>query len=76
MQNLRKNYSPAFKAKVTLEAIKEEKTSSELASQYQVHAGQIRNWKHILRERIIDIFNGNKRKTKDNKDELIQLRKR
>ena len=44
---MRANYPPAFKAKVALEAIKEEKTTSELASQYQVHPGQIRNWKAI-----------------------------
>lgn len=40
---MRANYPPAFKAKVALEAIKEEKTTSELASQYQAYPGQIRN---------------------------------
>jgi transposase len=44
MKKLRTNHTPAFKAKVVLEAIKEEKSSAELASQYQVHPGQIRNW--------------------------------
>ena len=32
MGRIRKSYSPAFKAKVTLEAIKEEETIAELAS--------------------------------------------
>ena len=35
MKSLRSKYPPAFKAKVALEAIKEEKTSAELSSQYQ-----------------------------------------
>jgi len=37
MTSIRKKYPPSFKAKVALEAIREEKTSAELASQYQVH---------------------------------------
>jgi len=72
MQNLRKNYPPSFKAKVALEAIKEEKTSAELASRYQIHSAQIRSWKATLKQGSVDMFNGNRRKTKDNKYELIQ----
>lgn len=72
MQNLKRNYSPSFKAKVALEAIKEEKTSAQLASQYQVHSSQIRTWKALLKKGVIDIFNGNKKKTKEDKEELIQ----
>ena len=34
MGRIRKSYSPAFKAKVALEAIKEEETVAELASKY------------------------------------------
>jgi len=33
MTSIRKKYPPSFKAKVALEAIREEKTSAELASQ-------------------------------------------
>jgi len=32
MERIRKNYPPAFKTKVALEAVKEEKTMAELAS--------------------------------------------
>jgi len=37
MGKIHKQYLPSFKAKVALEAIREEETVAELASRYQVH---------------------------------------
>ncbi len=37
MGKIHKQYSPSFKAKVALEAIRKEETVVELASRYQVH---------------------------------------
>jgi transposase len=48
-------YPSSFKAKVALEAIKEQKTSAELASLYQVHPGQIRNWKAVVQKGLLDL---------------------
>ena len=64
MDNLRRKHTPSFKAKVALEAIREQKTSAELASQYQVHPGQIRNWKATATKGLIDLFT-DKRKSRD-----------
>jgi transposase-like protein len=59
--------------KVALEAIKEQKTSAELASQYQVHPNQIRNWKATATKGFIDLFFPDKRKNRDqDREELIQ----
>jgi len=44
MSNKRKQYSSQFKAKVALEAVRGEKTISELASQYEVHPTMINTW--------------------------------
>ena len=41
----RKNHSPDFKAKVALEAIREEMTMAELSKKYGVHSTQIGTWK-------------------------------
>ena len=41
MRRKRRNHSSAFKAKVALEAAKEEKTLAELAQQYELHVNQI-----------------------------------
>jgi transposase-like protein len=41
----RKRYSAEFKAKVALEALREQKTANELASEFKVHVSQIADWK-------------------------------
>ena len=70
MGNIRKKHPPVFKAKVALEAIREEKTSAELSSKYKVHPGQIRKWKSIATEGIRESFM-DKRQKRD-KDMLIE----
>jgi transposase-like protein len=52
----RKQRSPEFKAKVALEAIKESKTVNEIAGAYQVHTGQVTQWKTQLKEGVVQIF--------------------
>lgn len=56
MSNKRKQYSPEFKAKIALDAVRGEKTTSELASQYQVHPTMINNWKKPLMEGASSLF--------------------
>ena len=56
-----KKHTAEFKAKVALEAAKEFKTTNELASQYQVHPGQISQWKKQLLEHIADVFSTQKK---------------
>ena len=56
MSNKRKQYSPQFKAKVALEAIRGEKTVAELASQYEVHPTMINNWKRQVLEEASNLF--------------------
>jgi len=50
MRRKRRNHSPAFKAKVALAALKEERTLAELSQQFDVHANQITQWKRQLVE--------------------------
>ena len=48
MSKKRKQYSPQFKAKVALEAIRGDKTVPELASLYEIHPTMINGWKRQL----------------------------
>ena len=48
MSRKRKQYSAQFKAKVAIEAVRGQKTTAELASQYEIHPTMINNWKRDL----------------------------
>lgn len=61
MKKLRRNHGAAFKAKVAIEAIKDEKTIVELAERFQVHPNQVSAWKKQLLERAEDVFAGEKK---------------
>jgi transposase-like protein len=64
----RRRHSPAFKAKVALEALRGEKTISELASQYEIHPNQMMQWKKTLAEEAAGLFdNKSSKKPKDEK---------
>ena len=52
----RKNHSPDFKAKVALEAIREEMTLAELSKKYGVHPTQIGTWKRAAIENMSTAF--------------------
>lgn len=56
MGKTRKQHSKELKAKVALEALREVKTASELASRYKLHPTQIRQWKSQLVRRAPELF--------------------
>nr|WP_261345901.1 transposase [Tautonia rosea] len=56
MGRIRKRHSPAFKAKVALQATKQEATITELAREHQVHPVQISQWKKQLLDGVEDLF--------------------
>jgi len=52
----RRNFSPEFKAKVAIEALKEQQTLSELAAKYNLHPNQISDWKKQLLSGSSQVF--------------------
>jgi len=53
---MRKKYSPQFKAKVVQEILREEKSISQLSSEYGVHVTQLRKWKRKVLDGLPDLF--------------------
>ena len=75
MSNKRKQYSPQFKAKVVLEALRGEKTIQELASQFIIHPTVINKWKRHFLEGMSEIFEkSSQSKETNNRDaEIAEL---
>ena len=74
MKRNRKQYSPDFKAKVAMEAIKGEETIAELAIRFEVHPTQITKWKRELVAGAGNIFGADpNKKIKDEKGLINQL---
>ncbi len=64
----RKKHSKELKARIALDAIKGQKTMSELALEYGVHANQISRWKKQLLDAAPDAFNWGKDKEAEKKE--------
>ena len=73
MKRKYRNHTAAFKAKVALEAAKEEKTTAELAQEYGVHGSQIAAWKKQLLESATELFESKVDKRKDNEADIKDL---
>lgn len=65
-----KKHSGEFKAKVALEALKEQKTVAEICQEYEISASQVFAWKKQLEESGNLVF---EEKKKDQKGEIDRL---
>ena len=52
----RRSHSPAFKAKVALAALREDKTMAELCKEFELHPTQINDWKRQLLDGAAGVF--------------------
>ena len=59
MPRKRRSYPAELKAKVALEALREEATMAELAARYDVHPNLIATWKKTARQTVLAGFSGN-----------------
>ena len=64
----RRNHSPAFRAKVALEAIKGEQPIIEIAERFDVHPNVITKWKRQLLEGAPGVFGEGEREKEGGAD--------
>jgi len=69
--NIKKVFTPSFKAKVALEATKGVETTGQLASKFSVHPTQIGVWKNKLMKGIESIFSDREKKDRDKDREFV-----
>ena len=68
MGTIKRMHSKEFKAKVALEAVKNERTIAELSSVFEVHPNLITKWKKELLASLPGIFGGRHNKKEDSLD--------
>lgn len=69
----RRNHSPAFKAKVALEALREQESVAEIARRYKLHANVVANWKRQLAANVERAFEtGGDHDGSEREGELLQ----
>lgn len=74
MNNKRKKYSPAEKAKIALDAIKSELTIAQIITKYGTHATQVNAWKKQVLAYLPDAFSDkNKQETTSYETQLAEL---
>ena len=71
MKKERRKFTSAFKAKVAVEAIKENLTIQELAVKHQVHPNQISTWKKEFLENASLVFDSKRQEIKDDSNEKV-----
>ena len=68
----RRSFSAEMKARIALEAIKEQKTIQEIASHYGVHPSQVTNWKRQAIQGAPELF-ADRRSQPDTSEEALKL---
>ncbi len=71
MKKSRRKHSPAFKAKVAMEAVKGEETIAQLASRFEVHPSQVRKWKREMEAGVAGIFGGDRGQNQKDDEALV-----
>ncbi len=69
--HMRKTYTGKFKTTVVLEILKEEKTISEIASQYEVHPNQLSKWRKEAINGLAKVLEDGRRKS-DKEKEILE----
>jgi len=68
-----KRYTAEFKASVAIEAIKEQRSINEIASEYGIHPEMVRRWKREFLQNSYKVFSKNADKEKRLEKKIDEL---
>ena len=69
----RRKHSPQFKARVALEALREDRTANEIASHHGIHPSRVGLWKRIALERLPEVFEDGGRRGEEQAELMARL---
>jgi len=72
-QRIRRKIDAALKAKIAVEALREQATVADLAQRYQVHPNQIYAWKKQLQDQAARAFEAGRNGPADHEREIDRL---
>lgn len=70
-KGIRRNYDEHFKAKEVLEALKEQKTLTQMSSEFGLHTNQISEWKKQALTNFSTLFGVKRPALTDDETELL-----
>ena len=73
MKRKRRNHSTAFKAKVTVAALKRDRTQAELAQDFDIHPNQIIEWRKQLLENADQVFGRSEKLAEESEFKIKKL---
>lgn len=73
MRKSRRKFTSEFKTKVSLEALKERYSLSELAERFELHPNQISQWKQEFLEKSSSVFDKKSTKSQEKEVDLDKL---
>ena len=76
MRKTRKRHSAEFKAKVALEAVREQETVAVIARKYKVNANMVHKWKRQLLDNLTRAFDAEAGSNGDSSERESELRKK
>ena len=71
----RRKFTPEFKAKVVLEALRKETSQAELCRRYNLSEDQLSKWKRQLLENAETLFGSTKKPSKEEQERIAHLKK-
>jgi len=71
MSKKRQNHSDVFKGKVALEAVRNDRTLSQISSEYKINVNLVSKWKTQLVSNVCEVFRKGIAKSESSDKELI-----
>ena len=70
MAKKRRSFDEKFKARVAVDALRNQRTVSEIAAEYGVHPNQVRDWKKQLLSKCPEVFAGGRKHAAESEEQV------